>query len=140
MLQGLPAGRVHIAFDNTPQILPHIRASGIRALTVTTRDRSRFAPELPTMIEAGVANFEIASWFRVTAPRNTPQPITDRLGSILQEVVRLPKYGAKQGASQMIRWCDCRLNPNGSVRRAETRTLRQMDGYIPGAMPGTQIG
>jgi tripartite-type tricarboxylate transporter receptor subunit TctC len=90
MLQDLLAGRVHIAFDNTPQILPHIRAGGVRALAVTTRERSRFAPELPTMIEAGVPDFEISSWFGVTAPRGTPQPITDRLGSILRQMMQSP--------------------------------------------------
>lgn len=90
MLQDLLAGRVHIAFDNTPQILPHIRAGGVRALAVTTRERSRFAPELPTMIEAGVPDFEISSWFGVTAPRGTPQPITDRLGSILRQLMQSP--------------------------------------------------
>lgn len=90
MLQDLLAGRVHIAFDNTPQILPHVHAGGVRALAVTTRERSRFAPELPTMIEAGVPDFEISSWFGVTAPRGTAQPIIDRLGAILRDITQNP--------------------------------------------------
>jgi hypothetical protein len=83
-------GRVHIAFDNTPQILPHIRAGGVKSLAVTTRERSRFTPELPTMIEAGVPDFEISSWFGVTAPRATPRPIVERLTTILQQHVQNP--------------------------------------------------
>jgi tripartite-type tricarboxylate transporter receptor subunit TctC len=93
MLQDLLAGRIQIAFDNTPQILPHVRAGGVRALAVTTRERSRFTPELPTMIEAGVPDFEISSWFGVTAPRGTPQPILDRLGSILRDAMATPAMG-----------------------------------------------
>ncbi len=90
MLQDLLAGRVHIAFGNTPQILPHIRAGGVKALATTTRERSRFTPELPTMIEAGVPDFEISSWFGVTAPRATPRPIIERLATILQQNVQNP--------------------------------------------------
>jgi tripartite-type tricarboxylate transporter receptor subunit TctC len=90
MLQDLLAGRVQIAFDNTPQILPHARAGGVRALAVTTRERSRFTPELPTMIEAGVPDFEISSWFGVTAPRGTPQHILDRLGTLLRDAMATP--------------------------------------------------
>ncbi|MGK7864868.1 Bug family tripartite tricarboxylate transporter substrate binding protein [Falsiroseomonas sp. E2-1-a4] len=91
MLQDLLAGRLQIAFDNTPQILPHIRSGGVRPLAVTTRERSRFTPDLPTMIEAGVPDFEISSWFGVTAPRGTPQAIVDRLGTVLREAVASPQ-------------------------------------------------
>ncbi|MDP3418685.1 tripartite tricarboxylate transporter substrate binding protein [Falsiroseomonas sp.] len=91
MLQDLLAGRLQIAFDNTPQILPHIRSGGVRPLAVTTRERSRFTPDLPTMIEAGVPDFEISSWFGVTAPRGTPQEIVDRLATVLQEAVASPQ-------------------------------------------------
>jgi tripartite-type tricarboxylate transporter receptor subunit TctC len=91
MLADLLAGRVQIAFDNTPQILPHIRSGGVRPLAVTTRERSRFTPELPTMIEAGVPDFEISSWFGVTAPRGTPPEIVTRLGIVLREAVGSPQ-------------------------------------------------
>jgi tripartite-type tricarboxylate transporter receptor subunit TctC len=91
MLQDLLAGRIQIAFDNTPQILPHAQSGGVRALAVTTRERSRFTPELPTMIEAGIPDFEISSWFGVTAPRGTPQEIVDRLGGILRDAVTGPQ-------------------------------------------------
>ena len=90
MLQDFLAGRVHIALDNTPQILPHIRAGGVKSLAVTTRDRSCFTPKLPTMIEAGVPDFEISSWFGVTAPRATPRPMIEWLGTILRQNVQNP--------------------------------------------------
>lgn len=87
MLQDLLANRIQIAFDNTPQILPHVRSGGVRGLAVTTRERTRFAPELPTMIEAGVPDFEISSWFGVTAPIGTPPAIVARLSDIMRAAV-----------------------------------------------------
>lgn len=94
MLQDLLAGRIQIAFDNTPQILPHVRSGGVRGLAVTTRERTRFAPEFPTMIEAGVPDFEISSWFGVTAPLGTPPAIIERLSSVMQAAVTGPAFGA----------------------------------------------
>ncbi len=74
MLTDLLAGRVQIAFDNLPQILPHVRTGAVRALAVTSRERSRFAPDLPTMIEAGVPDYDITSWFGLTAPQGRRHP------------------------------------------------------------------
>ncbi len=87
MLTDLLAGRVQIAFDNLPQILPHVRTGAVRALAVTSRERSRFAPELPTMIEAGVPDYDITSWFGLTAPQGTPPSIVERLNGILRTMV-----------------------------------------------------
>ena len=87
MLTDLLAGRVQMAFDNLPQILPHVRSGAMRALAVTSAERSRFAPELPTMIEAGVPGFDITSWFGVTAPLGTPAEIVTRLNAVLRAAV-----------------------------------------------------
>ena len=84
MLTDLLNGQVQIAFDNLPQILPHVRSGAVRALAVTSRERSRFTPELPTMIEAGVPDFDITSWFGVTAPVGTPPAIVARLNAALR--------------------------------------------------------
>ena len=84
MLTDLLAGRVQMAFDNLPQILPHVRSGAVRALAVTSPQRSRFAPDLPTMIEAGVADFDVTSWFGVTAPLGTPAAIVARLEAVLR--------------------------------------------------------
>ncbi|HZF77523.1 MAG TPA: tripartite tricarboxylate transporter substrate binding protein [Acetobacteraceae bacterium] len=87
MLTDLLAGRVQMAFDNLPQILPHVRSGAMRALAVTSAERSRFAPELPTMIEGGVPGFDITSWFGVTAPLGTPAEIVTRLNAVLRAAV-----------------------------------------------------
>jgi tripartite-type tricarboxylate transporter receptor subunit TctC len=90
MLTDLLAGRVQLAFDNLPQILPHVRSGAVRALAVTSSTRSRFAPELPTMVEAGVPGFDITSWFGLTAPQGTPEPIIARCNAILRAATRDP--------------------------------------------------
>jgi tripartite-type tricarboxylate transporter receptor subunit TctC len=84
MLTDLLAGRVQMAFDNLPQILPHVRSGAMRALAVTSRERSRFIPELPTMIEAGLPGFDITSWFGLTAPVGTPPGIVARLSEAMR--------------------------------------------------------
>jgi tripartite-type tricarboxylate transporter receptor subunit TctC len=56
----------------------------VRALAVTSRERSRFTPGLPTMIEAGVPDFDITSWFGVTAPVGTPPKILARRNAALR--------------------------------------------------------
>jgi tripartite-type tricarboxylate transporter receptor subunit TctC len=90
MLTDLLAGRVEIAFDNLPQILPHVRSGAVRGLAVTSRERSRFIPELPTMIEAGVPDFDVTSWFGVTAPLGTPEPIVQRVNAVMRAMVADP--------------------------------------------------
>ncbi len=84
MLTDLLAGRVQMAFDNLPQILPHVRSGAVRALAVTSQGRSRFIPELPTMIEAGLRDYDITSWFGVTAPVGTPPEIVARLNAVMR--------------------------------------------------------
>ncbi|MGG5819159.1 Bug family tripartite tricarboxylate transporter substrate binding protein [Falsiroseomonas sp. HW251] len=87
MLTDMLAGRVQMAFDNLPQILPHVRSGAMRGLAVTSKERSRFIPELPTMIEAGVPGFDITSWFGVTAPMGTPPEIVARVNAVMRAAV-----------------------------------------------------
>jgi len=102
MLTDLLAGRVQIAFDNLPQILPHVRSGAVRALAVTSRERSRFTPDLPTMVEAGVPDYDVTSWFGLTAPLGTPPAIVARINAVLRGMVadaavlaRLEQLGAE---------------------------------------------
>jgi tripartite-type tricarboxylate transporter receptor subunit TctC len=95
MLTDLLAGRVQIAFDNLPQILPHVRSGAVRGLAVTSRERLAVIPELPTMIEAGVPGYEIISWFGLTAPAGTPAPIVARMNAIMRAMVADPAVQAQ---------------------------------------------
>ena len=80
------AGRVTMTFQNAGSILPTVREGKLRPLAVTSLKRSPNMPEYPTMIEAGVADFEVTSWFGLLAPVGTPSAIAAKL---YQEAVRI---------------------------------------------------
>ena len=75
----LISGEVQVTFTNPPEVMPHIRVGKLRALAVTSPSRWPTAPELPTIREAGVANYEFTIWWGVLAPAGTPKPVIDRL-------------------------------------------------------------
>ena len=69
----LMAGRVAFMFDNLPSALPQARAGKVKALAQTCATRSPSAPDLPTMVEAGFADFVVEGWYGMFAPARTPQ-------------------------------------------------------------------
>jgi len=78
----LMAGNVDLMFDNLPSALPHIKSGRLKALAVTSGQRSGALPEVPTVAEAGGAqlkSFEASSWFGLLAPAGTPADIVNRI-------------------------------------------------------------
>ncbi len=75
----LLGGQVQCMFDNMPSSLPHVKTGKLRALAVTTKERSPSAPEVPTVDEAGVPGFDVSSWFGLMAPKGTPKDIVTRM-------------------------------------------------------------
>ena len=82
------AGHVQAMFSNSPVSLPHVAAGRLHALAVTSPNRSPAAPELPTMIEAGVPGFQAVVWQGFSAPAGTPQPIVDRLNTAARQALQ----------------------------------------------------
>jgi tripartite-type tricarboxylate transporter receptor subunit TctC len=98
----LLSGETDFLFDNLASAAPQIRAGKLKALAVTTTERSSFFPELPTMSESGLKGFDVDTWFGVFAPAGTPGPVVDRLHDEFARalanpeiVERLSKMGAK---------------------------------------------
>lgn len=85
-MQALLAGDTQLMFDNLANAMAQVKAGTLRALAVTTAERSKLAPELPTMAEAGVAGFDISTWFGLFAPAGTP---TEIIGKWNADVVRI---------------------------------------------------
>jgi tripartite-type tricarboxylate transporter receptor subunit TctC len=85
-LNDLIAGNVVMFMGNLPPAMGHIKAGRIRALAVTTRTRSKFVPELPTVDESGLKGFETVAWFGLIAPAGTPAEIINKTRD---EVVRI---------------------------------------------------
>jgi tripartite-type tricarboxylate transporter receptor subunit TctC len=80
-LLDLIAGNVQLMFENLPSVLPHIKAGRARALATTAAKRSSALPDVPTMMEAGYAGFDMVSWQGVMAPAGTPPEIVARLNA-----------------------------------------------------------
>jgi tripartite-type tricarboxylate transporter receptor subunit TctC len=89
-VQDLLGGRVQIMFDNLPSALPQIKSGNLRALAVTTAQRSSLLPEVPTIAESGYPGFESSAWFAVLVSKGTPQNIRDDLEKSIIAVLTAP--------------------------------------------------
>jgi tripartite-type tricarboxylate transporter receptor subunit TctC len=89
-LTDLISGRVQLVFSTMPPVLPHVRSGKLRGLGVTTAKRASAAPELPTIAESGVANFEVANWQGIVVPVKTPKPLVQKLNRDLLATLQLP--------------------------------------------------
>ena len=77
----LMGGQVQLMFDNLPSSLQQIKAGKLRAIAVTSAQRSPALPDTPTIVESGVPGFEATSWFGVLAPAGTPPAIISKLNA-----------------------------------------------------------
>jgi tripartite-type tricarboxylate transporter receptor subunit TctC len=87
-ITGLLGAQVDMTFESITILLPLIREGQLRALAVTGRTRTPLAEDLPTMIEAGVPDFEVTTFNGIVAPAGTPLPIIARLNAIINEGLR----------------------------------------------------
>jgi len=83
-------GQFELMFHNAPVVLPHIKAGSLRALAITSNRRSPSAPDVPTMIEAGVDKFEITAWFGFMAPAGTPPAVVQKVSADVARLVASP--------------------------------------------------
>lgn len=88
----LLGGQVNISFDTITPVLPFIKEGKLRALAVTTANRSSALPNVPTLQEAGVPNLAIGTWFGLLAPAATPKPVIARLNSELVKIIQSPEF------------------------------------------------
>ncbi|AEE66242.1 putattive exported protein [Bordetella pertussis] len=81
------AGQVQLTFNTLPPLMTSIRAGKVRALAVTGKQRSQLLPEVPTIDEAGVAGYDVQTWYGIHAPAGTPAAVVDRLNQALVAVL-----------------------------------------------------
>jgi tripartite-type tricarboxylate transporter receptor subunit TctC len=79
----LIGGQVDLTFDTVVSMMPHIKSGKLRPLAVSTLKRSPMLPDVPTLHELGVSNFEVGAWLGLLAPAGTPKPIVDKLNQEL---------------------------------------------------------
>ena len=84
------AGRVQLLFSGLPQALAHVQAGRLRALGVTTPQRSPAVPDVPTIAEAGVPGFDVTIWYGILATGGTPRPVLEKLNAGFTQAIRSP--------------------------------------------------
>lgn len=86
----LLSGETQVLLTNMASMLPHVKAGRVRALGVSSAQRSGLAKELPTLAEAGLAGFEYATWYGMVVPRGVPGPVLDRIYSAVSRSMAKP--------------------------------------------------
>jgi tripartite-type tricarboxylate transporter receptor subunit TctC len=99
--QDLMAGMVKVGFPGTPIVIPHMKAGRLKALAVTTAQRSPQMPDVPTIAEAGVPGYEALSWVGMLAPAATPRDIIVKLNGEIGRLLRSPDVQQLLAASGM---------------------------------------
>ena len=98
-MQDVLAGNVHLVFIGIPAAAPHIRSNKLRALAVVAPQRSSALPDVPTVAEAGLKDFEVTTWYGVLAPAGTPQSVVRRLNAELVKIMHSPEMKEKLAAT-----------------------------------------
>ncbi|HET7159973.1 MAG TPA: tripartite tricarboxylate transporter substrate binding protein, partial [Burkholderiales bacterium] len=89
-LLDLTAGRVQMMFSNLLTSMPHVRAGKLRAIAISSPQRTPQAPELPTVAESGVPGFSSVPWYGVLGPARMPRAIIDKLNSEIARSLAQP--------------------------------------------------
>jgi len=97
-MQALLAGDTQLMFDNLANSMPQVKAGKLRALAVTTAQRSKLAPDLPTMAEAGVPGFDISTWFGLLAPAGTPPDVVAKWNADTVKILNAPEMRERMTA------------------------------------------
>ena len=93
--QALLAGDTQFMFDNLANAMTQVKAGKLKALAVTTAERSKLVPELPTMAEAGLPGFDISTWYGLFAPAGTPPAIVAKWNADVTKILTSPDVRAK---------------------------------------------
>lgn len=86
----LVAGHVPLSFDSTPTVLPYLGSGRLRALAVTSIQRSAVLPDVPTLDESGLKGYQVGSWYGMFAPAGTPAEIVRKIHAAVQRGLKSP--------------------------------------------------
>ena len=90
-LTALIGGQVSTMFAALGSITFMLGSAKIRAIGVAAKTRTPFLPDIPTIAESGIADFEVVNWFAIVGPANMPRPVVDRLNQAINRVVKAPE-------------------------------------------------
>jgi tripartite-type tricarboxylate transporter receptor subunit TctC len=100
----LMGGQIQIMFDNLVSLMPQFKAGRLRPLAVTSAQRHPQLPDVPTLAESGLKNFEALAWFGILAPPGTPKDVLARLNAEFVKVLAVPEIRQRleDGGSEVI--------------------------------------
>jgi tripartite-type tricarboxylate transporter receptor subunit TctC len=94
-LPDLIAGRVSMFFGSIATLRPHVDSGRLRAVGMTTAQRSAAMPDVPTFIESGLAGYEVNGWYGLLTTGKTPRAIVERLSATLRQILNDPETRAQ---------------------------------------------
>ena len=100
----LMGGQIQVMFDNIVALMPHFKSGKLRALAVSSARRHPLLPEVPSISEAGVKDFEAVAWFGFLAPQGTPREIVAKLNAEIAKVLAIAEIRQRliEGGSEVI--------------------------------------
>ena len=90
MLSGLLGGQVEMAFNSSTLVAPYVKSGKLRAIAVTSKTRSRLLPDVPTLAEQGLKDYDLSIWMIVLGPAGLPPAVTDRLNHAVNDTLKMP--------------------------------------------------
>lgn len=94
----LLGGVVHAQFDNMVTLMPYVKSGKLRALAVSSKERSGTVPDVPTLHETVLPGFETGTWYGMVAPASTPPAITTKISAELRKILQMPDIRDKLAA------------------------------------------
>lgn len=94
-VQDVIGGQIPMSFETATVALPHVQSGKVRALAVTSAKRSKVLPDVPTLQEAGIAGFDVASWQAIYAPAGTPPAVVQRMNAEIEKILATAEVKAK---------------------------------------------
>jgi tripartite-type tricarboxylate transporter receptor subunit TctC len=95
MMTDLIAGHIEMAIETSGSATPHIQAGAVRALAVSTAQRSSYFPDLPTLAESGLKDYDVTTWYGFLVPKGTPADIREKLFTQISEIIKSPEFLAR---------------------------------------------
>jgi tripartite-type tricarboxylate transporter receptor subunit TctC len=101
-LQDLMAGHLNLSFGDPVTSTPQIKAGTVKCLGVTNNGRYPLTPDIPTMIEHGIAGYELSSWTAVFVPKGLPRPVYEKLRAEVVKAISDPEYVQSQATNGAV--------------------------------------
>ena len=95
VINDMLSGQIQFTTGAIPATMPFVKSGKLRAIGVSTATRSKLAPDIPTVSEAGIPGYDVASWYAISGPPKLPQEITSKLSDVIRRTLNSPDIAAR---------------------------------------------